>query len=311
MATLTVPRQFGIRKSQWRALMIGLLFVSPALIGLVLFTFKPIIESLYYSFTEYDVLRPARWTGWRNYERLFNDRVFWLALGNTLIMVFIALPIHLLFDLGMAFLLNTKIRGLAIYRTIFYIPSITPVVASAIVWLWLFNGEYGILNAILEGLGIQRIGWLTNPDWTKPSLIFMGMWFGGNTILVYLAGLQEVPLHLLESAELDGANAWQKTWNITLPWISPIIFYTIIINIIGYFQYFAEAWVLTATREGAVGGPANSMLFYAMYLYQNAFQQFKMGYASAQAWVLFVIVLAVTGVIFVTSRWWVHYQSEG
>jgi multiple sugar transport system permease protein len=311
MATLAATRRrLTLSRPQRRALVIGLLFISPALFGLAFFYIKPILESLYYSFTSYDILRPARWIGWRNYENLLEDRVFWLALGNTLIMVFIALPIHLLFDLGMAFLLNTKIRGLAIYRTIFYIPSITPVVASAIVWMWLFNGEYGILNSIVEGLGFQRIGWLTNPDWAKPSLIFMGLWFGGNTILVYLAGLQEVPLHLLESAELDGANAWQKTVNITLPWISPIIFYTIIINIIGYFQYFAEAWVLTAQRDGRVGGPANSMLFYAMYLYQNAFQQFKMGYASAQAWVLFVIVLVVTGIIFLTSRRWVHYQAE-
>lgn len=310
MATLTLSRRFTLNKPQRRALFVGLLFVSPALIGLAFFYIKPILDSLYYSFTNYDILRPPRWVGWRNYENLLDDRVFLLALSNTLVMVFIALPFHLLFDLVMAFLLNSKIRGLALYRTIFYIPSITPVVASAIVWLWLFNGQYGILNVILKAVGLPPIGWLTDPNWTKPSLIFMGLWFGGNTILVYLAGLQEVPLHLLESAELDGANAWQKTWHVTLPWISPIIFYTIIINIIGYFQYFAEAWVLTATREGAAGGPANSILFYAMYLYQNAFQQFKMGYASAQAWVLFVIVLAVTGVLFLSSRWWVHYQAE-
>jgi multiple sugar transport system permease protein len=232
-------------------------------------------------------------------------------LTNTLIMVGVALPLHLIFNLAMAFLLNSKIRGQAIYRTIFYIPSITPVVAAAIVWMWIFNGQYGILNEILGWFGVQPIGWLTDPNWVKTALIFMGAWFGGNTILIYLAGLQEVPVDLLESADLDGANAWQKTWSITLPMISPVIFYTIIINIIGYFQYFTEAWVMTANREGAAGGPANSAMFYSMYLYQNAFQQLKMGYASAMAWVLFVIVLIVTGLLFFTSRYWVYYRSEG
>jgi multiple sugar transport system permease protein len=310
MATLTLSkRRFQFTRTQRRALITGLIFISPALVGLAFFTIWPIIQSAYYSFTNYDILRPPRWIGLQNYERLLNDRVFILSLSNTLIMVVIGLPIHLIFDLGMAFLLNSKIRGLAIYRTIFYIPSITPVVASAIVWMWLFNGQYGVLNVILGWFGVQPIGWLTDPNWIKPALIFMGLWFGGNTILVYLAGLQEVPVHLIEAAELDGANAWQKTRSVTLPMISPIIFYTIIINIIGYFQYFTEGWVLTATREGAAGGPANSALFYSMYLYQNAFQQFKMGYASAQAWILFVIVLVATVIVFRTSGW-VYYQAE-
>jgi multiple sugar transport system permease protein len=269
------------------------------------------VQSLYYSFTDYNVLQPPFWAGWSNYQHLLKDRFFLTALGNTLIMVLIALPLHIIFDLAMAFLLNTKIRGLPIYRTIFYIPSITPVVASAIVWLWIFNGQYGVLNVVLHWFGIQPIGWLADPNWVKPSLIFMGAWFGGNTILIYLAGLQEVPAELIEAAELDGANAWQKTWSVTLPMISPVIFYTIIISVIGYFQYFTDAWVLTATREGAAGGPANSALFYAMYLYQNAFQQLKMGYASAMAWVLFIIVLVVTAILFGSSRFWVHYHAEG
>jgi len=295
--------------SQWRSLRNGLLFVSPAIIGLAIFTIWPIAQSLYYSFTDYNILQPPYWFGLENYEDLLKDRVFGIALSNTLIMVLIGLPIHLIFDILMALLLNSKVRGLPLYRTIFYIPSITPVVASAIVWLWLFNGQYGILNVILRWFGIAPIGWLTDPNWTKPALIFMGLWFGGNTILVYLAGLQDVPEEMLEAAELDGANALQKTWKITLPMISPIIFYTMIINIIGYFQYFSEAWVLTANREGAAGGPANSILFYSMYLYQTAFQQFKMGYASAMAWILFLIVLVATVILFRTSGW-VYYHAE-
>lgn len=309
MATMTVPSRFRLTRNQRRSLVTGLLFISPALVGLALFAIWPIIQSLYYSFTDYNVLQPPYWIGLENYEDLLRDRVFGVALANTLFMVLLGLPIHLIFDLLMALLLNMRIHGLPIYRTIFYIPSITPVVASVIVWLWLFNGQYGILNVILGWFGIQPIGWLTDPNWTKPSLVFMGMWFGGNTILIYLASLQEVPVDLIESAELDGANAFKKTWYITLPMISPVIFYTIIINIIGYFQYFSQPWVLTATREGAAGGPANSILFYSMYLYQTAFQQFKMGYASAQAWILFLIVLIATVIVFRTSGW-VYYHAE-
>lgn len=309
MTTIALPRRSRMTANQWRSLRNGLLFVSPAIIGLAVFTIWPIIQSLYYSFTDYNILQPPYWIGLENYQDLFKDRVFGIALSNTLIMVAIGLPIHLIFDILMALLLNSKVRGLPLYRTIFYIPSITPVVASAIVWMWLFNGQYGILNVILSWFGLAPIGWLTDPNWTKPALIFMGLWFGGNTILVYLAGLQDVPEELLEAAELDGANAVQKTWKITLPMISPIIFYTLIINIIGYFQYFSEAWVLTATREGAAGGPANSILFYSMYLYQTAFQQFKMGYASAMAWILFLIVLIATVILFRTSTW-VYYHAE-
>lgn len=309
---LTIPRRslrMRLNSAQLRALMVGLIFISPALAGLVLFYIWPIIQSFYYSFTDYNILQPPYYIGLENYQDLLRDRVYKIALQNTFYMVLIGLPIHLIFNLGMAFLLNTKIRGLPIYRTVFYVPTITPVVASAIVWLWLFNGQYGVLNVILRWFGIQPIGWLTDPAWTKPSLIFMGLWFGGNTILIYLASLQDVPTSLLESAELDGAGAWRKTWNVTLPMISPVIFYTIIINVIGYFQYFTEAWVLTATRDGAAGGPANSILFYSMYLYQSGFQQFKMGYASAQAWVLFVIVLIATAIVFKTSGW-VFYHAE-
>jgi multiple sugar transport system permease protein len=309
MAVVARGRYGGSRRRQMRSLAIGLAFISPAIAGLILFAAWPIVQSLYYSFTDYNVLQPPYFVGLENYRDLLNDRVYGIALRNTLYMVLIGLPVHLIFDFLMALLLNTKIRGLSIYRTIFYLPSITPVVASTIVWLWLFNGQYGILNIILRWFGLNPIGWLTDPTWTKPSLIFMGMWFGGNTILIYLAGLRDVPTSLIESAELDGANAWQKTWNITLPMISPVIFYTLVVNVIGYFQYFTEAWVLSATRDGAAGGPLNSMLFYAMYLYQMAFQQFKMGYASAQAWILFMLVLLATAVVFRTSGW-VYYRSE-
>ena len=302
-------RKYRLTKRQTRSLMVGLMFITPAIIGFLLFNIGPIVQSFQYSFTRYNILQPPRWTGMSNYINLLDDRVFKIGLSNTLYMVAIGLPIHLVFNMLMALLLNTRIRGLSLYRSIFYIPSITPVVASTIVWLWIFNGQFGILNEFLKFLGLPPIGWLTDPAWVKPSLIFMGAWFGGNTILIYLAGLQDVPADLLESAELDGASAVQKTFRITLPMISPVIFYTIIINVIGYFQYFTEAWVMTATRDGGAGGVANSAMFYSMYLYQTAFQQFKMGYASAQAWILFVIVLLATLVLFKTSGW-VYYHAE-
>ena len=307
--TAVKPQSRKIDWSKLRSLAIGLAFISPAILGLLAFAAWPILQSAYYSFTDFNVLQRPYFIGFENYVDLLDDRVYKIALRNTFYMVLIGLPIHLIFDFFMALLLNTRIRGLSLYRTIFYLPSITPVVAAAIVWLWLFNGQYGFLNVFLRWIGLSPIGWLTDPTWTKPSLIFMGLWFGGNTILIYLAGLRDVPVSLIESAELDGANALQKTWNITLPMISPVIFYTLIVNVIGYFQYFTEAWVLTATRDGAAGGPLNSILFYAMYLYQTAFQQFKMGYASAQAWILFVFVLLATIILFRTSGW-VYYRAE-
>ena len=309
MAAATKPHTARWDAGKTRSLLTGLAFISPAIVGFLLFAAWPILQSFYYSFTDYNIFQPPYWIGLQNYQDLVSDRDYGIALRNTLYMVLIGLPVHLLFDFLMALLLATRIRGLSIYRTIFYLPSITPVVASTIVWLWLFNGQYGVLNEIVGLFGFSKIGWLTDPAFTKPSLIFMGMWFGGNTILIYLAGLRDVPTSLLEAAELDGANALRKTWHVTLPMISPVIFYTLIINVIGYFQYFTEAWVLTATRDGAAGGPLNSMLFYAMYLYQSAFQQFKMGYASAQAWVLFAVVLLATGLLFRFSGW-VYYRSE-
>jgi multiple sugar transport system permease protein len=309
MTTSTHAQRSTWNRRDLRSLLTGLAFISPAIVGFLAFAAWPILQSLYYSFTDYNVLQPPDFIGFDNYRDLLNDRLYHTALANTLYMVLIGLPIHLIFDFFMAVLLATQIRGLSIYRTIFYLPSITPVVAAAIVWLWIFNGQYGILNEILGWFGIQHVGWLTDPRFTKPSLIFMGLWFGGNTILIYLAGLRDVPVALLEAAELDGAGSIRKTWSVTLPMISPVIFYTLIINIIGYFQFFTEAWVLTATRDGAAGGPLNSLLFYAMYLYQTAFQQFKMGYASAQAWVLFAIVLVATALLFRSSGW-VYYRSE-
>ena len=313
MATATAarPRRASMTRVERQRLIAGLLFISPAIVGFLLFVAYPVVASFYYSLHRYDVLSPPRWIGLANYTRLITrDETFVKGITNTLYMVLIGLPIHLAFDLLVALLLNVKIRGMALYRTIFYLPSITPAVVSAVLWLWIFNGQYGLLNAGLNLFGIPPQGWLTNPALTKPSLIFMGAWYGGNTIIIMLAGLQDVPQELYEAAELDGAGVFAKTFYVTLPMISSVIFYTLIIGMIGYFQFFTEAWVLTATREGAAGGPAESLMFYAMYLYQNAFIFFKMGYASAMAWILFLIILGATVLLFRTSGW-VYYRSNG
>jgi len=310
MSAISIRTERGRRGWYWKELALGIAFISPAIIGFLAFTVYPVLMSLYYSFTDYDILQPPLWIGLDNYGDLITrDKTFKTAIYNTVYMVIIGLPIHLAFDFLMAMLLNVKIRGRSLYRTIFYMPSITPIVATAILWLWIYNPQYGLANSVLQTLRLPTIGWIADPFWSKPSLIFMGMWYGGNTILIYLAGLREVPTELLEAAELDGANAVRRTWHVTLPMVSPVIFYTLIINMIGYFQYFTEAWVMTAQRSGAAGGPLNSMMFYTMYLYQNAFQFFKMGYASAMAWILFLIVLVATAVLFRTSGW-VYYRSE-
>lgn len=301
-----------LSRSRWqrRELIVGLLFISPAILGFFAFTVYPILQSFYYSFTDYNILQPPYWVGFENYERLLHDRVFTVALGNTVYMVIVGLPLHLAVDFAIALLLSTRIRGLSVFRTIFYLPSITPIVATAVLWAWLLNSQYGLINVILIRLGLPTIGFLTDPAWTKPSVILMGLWYGGNTILIYLAALQEVPTELLEAAELDGCGSLEKLFNVTIPMVSPVIFFTLVLNLIGYFQIFTEGWVLTATREGSAGGPLNSLLFYTMYLYQNAFQFFKMGFASAQAWILFVIILLATLFVFRTSGW-VYYRSEG
>lgn len=309
MATPTSTVQSAPRepKTATRSLWIGLLFVSPVLIGFLVFTLYPVVASLYFSFTDYNILQAPRWVGLENYRTLLTkDPVFMKALKNTGYMVLIGLPLHLIFDLLIAMLLNVKIRGQALFRLIFYLPSITPAVASSVLWLWIFNPQYGLANAFLKGIGLSAVGWLADPVWAKPALILMGLWYGGNTIIIFLAALQEVPTDLYEAADLDGAGALRQAWHITFPMISPVILFNLVIGLIGYFQYFTEAWVMT---QGS-GGPGQSLMFYGIYLYQNAFVFLRMGLASAMAWLLMLLVLAVTLLVFGTSKKWVFYQGS-
>jgi multiple sugar transport system permease protein len=290
-----------------RGLALGLAFVSPWLVGFLVLTLYPILASLYYSFCEYRVLSPPRWVGLRNYVELFTDRDYFLpSLANTAFM-FIELPIALALSVGIAILLNQKVRGMAIFRTIYYLPSVVPTVASSILWLWLLNPEYGLVNKTLAALHLPTTEWLQSPVWSKPGFIVLDLWMVGGGVVIYLAALQGVPGHLYEAADLDGATAWQKTRHITLPAISPVIFFNLVLGLIGSFQYFTQAFLMTGNPPG---GPVNSTLFYALYLFQNAFSYFRMGYACAMAWVLFLLTLAATLIVFRSSARWVYYEGE-
>lgn len=293
----------------------GLLFAGPWIVGFFCFTAYPIVASIYYSFCDYDAISPPRWIGTLNYTTLVTqDPLFWKSLWNTAYMIIFGLPIGLTTSLALAFMLNLKIRGMAFYRTLYYLPSITPVVAASALWLWLLNPEIGLVNECIRFVGQAFTwlglpapagpGWLIDPKWAKPALIFMGLWGAGGGMIIYLAGLQDVPEQLYEAAELDGATSIQKLRHITMPMISPIIFFNLVMGLIGSFQYFTQVYVMTG------GGPQDSTLFYALYLFSNAFLNFKMGYASAMAWILFLITLACTAVVFKTSARWVYYPGE-
>lgn len=287
------------RGSKWspharRNFLWGLFFTSPAIIGLLAFTAYPLLASLYYSFTSYSMFGPAKWIGTVNYSDLFSDNTWWTSLYNTVYILVFSVPLGIIFALVLALLLNVKTRGQSIYRTIFYLPSIVPIVAAAVVWAYVFNPQYGVLNNILSIFGVNGPGWLSSPYWSKPALIIISIWGVGNLMIILLAGLQDVPQDLYDAAKVDGAGSWSRFWNVTIPFLSPHLLFALVTGLIAGFQYFAPAYVLT----GGEGTPASSTLIAPLYLYQNAFRFFKVGYASAMAWVLFVIVAVCTILVF-------------
>lgn len=286
-----------------QAVLNGLLFTSPYIVGLFAFTLYPLGASFYYSFTDYRILTAPRWIGLGNFGQLLGDDLFWISLSNTVYYTVLAVPFGLAFSFLLALALNLRVRGMAAYRTIFFLPSIVPSVALSILWLWVFNPQYGILNGILGLFGVPGVGWVNDPLWSKPSLILMHLWGVGGTVVIFLAGLQDVPQHLYEAAEIDGARWWHRVRFITIPMVTPVVLFNLIIGMINSFQYFTQAYVMTN------GGPVNSTLFYALLLYRNAFQYIKMGYASAMAWILFIIVLVCTLLVLWSSRRWVYYSG--
>jgi multiple sugar transport system permease protein len=281
-------------------------FIAPWTIGFLIFTIGPMLASLFFSFTDYNIVDSPRWIGITNYVNLFHDDLFWHALGVTFKFAVIALPLGLVFSYLIAVLLNSKIKGINIWRTIYFLPSVIAGVAVALLWARIFDPKFGILNPFLEKLGIQGPGWLSDPHWAISALVIMSLWGVGGNVIIYLAGLQGVPTDLYDAAKVDGATAWQRFRYVTLPMTTPVIFYNLVLGLIGTFQYFTEVYVLT----NGTGNPARSTLFYNLYLYQNAFKYFHMGYASTMAWVLFIIVLGLTLLIFRSSELWVYYEGQ-
>ncbi|NIA12842.1 MAG: extracellular solute-binding protein [Nitrospiraceae bacterium] len=287
-----------------RELWAGYCFASPWMLGFLVFGGGPLLFSLLISFCEYDVLGPPQFVGLKNYHAMFtDDPLFYKSLWNTVYMAF-GIPLSMAVGLGLAMLLSYEVKGMAVYRTFFYLPAIMPAVAASILWIWIFNPHQGVLNDLLARVGIEGPAWLQNRYWSKPALILMGLWGAGSGMIVWLAGIKGIPKHLYEAAKLDGAGPVRSFLNITVPMLSPYILFNFIIGLIGAFQIFTQAFIMTQ------GGPVDSTLFYAYHLFNNAFRYLKMGYASALAWVLFAIVLVLTILQLRASKLWVHYESD-
>jgi multiple sugar transport system permease protein len=282
----------------------GWLFASPWIIGFVLWTLGPMIASLWISMTEWDLITAPRWVGLANVTAMLNDELVAQALKVTSIYALVSVPIHLVVGLLLAILLNTQISGLRYYRTAFYMPSVLSGVAIALLWRWLFSTEFGLFNGILSYFGIVGPSWLGDERWALPSLIFMSVWGVGAGTIIYLAGLQGIPTDLYEAAQVDGATGWDRFWAVTLPMMTPILFFQLVTGLISALQIFTQAFVMTK------GGPNNATLFLLLYLYRNAFEYFRMGYASALAWVLFIYILVLTLLLFRLSDLWVFYEGD-
>lgn len=283
---------------------VGYAFIAPWLIGFLVFVAGPFIASIYLSFTRYEVVTPPEWVGTANYERLLSqDPLFWKSLWITVKYAVVAVPLGIAAGVALALLLNLEIGGISVYRTIFFLPSIVPMMASCVVFVWLLNPQIGLVNSILQLLGWKGPGWLNEQPWAFWSLVIMSLWGVGGSMIIYLAGLKDIPDTLYEAAMIDGAGMWQRVWHITLPMLTPVIFFNLIMGIIGAFQYFTQAYAMTQ------GGPEDSTTFYALYLFNRAIRYLDMGYASAMAWVLFIVIMGITALIFKTHKKWVHYGN--
>src|SRR5262245_14012312 len=280
------------------------LFASPWIIGLIIFTIGPMITSLYLSFTDYAVITSPNWVGLDNYIHMFTDDLLvWQALRVTALYSLGAVPLTLIISFLVALLMQQQVYGVRVFRTIYYLPSVISGVPVALLWMWVLNPEFGLMNNFLRLFGIEGPKWLFSTTWVIPSFVLMNLWGVGVPMVTFLAGLQGIPVHLYEAADIDGAGLWAKFRNVTLPMMSPVILFNVIAGIIDSFQTFTPAFLMTN------GGPANSSLFYGLYLYNNAFKWFKMGYASALAWLMFLIILLLTGLVFRSSLRWVYYEG--
>lgn len=308
MAAITeTPARGRVRGLRRREHIEGLLLVSPWLLGMLLFIVGPLLASLYLSLAEYSVLRAPRFVGLDNYVKaLTDDPIFWQSIQRTTLYVALLVPVGLAASLGCAVLLNKGLGGTNLFRTLFFLPSLTPIVAGAILWQWIFQPEVGLANYLLARVGVQGPRWLASYEWAVPSLAIIGLWgsVGGSRMIIFLAGLQGVPQELYDAAEIDGAGAWQKFRSVTLPMISPTMLFNLVLGIIAAFKVFAAAYVATQ------GGPAYSTWFFVYHIFTQAFKYSQMGYASALAWIFCLIILAFTAIQFRLSRRWVYYEGE-
>lgn len=314
MKAAAIERRPFLRPARREELM-GWLFAMPWIIGFLLFTVGPMLFSLYTSFTKYNIIATPKWIGLENYQNLLgDDPLFYKSLANTFWMVLVKTPLVMVIAIGLAMLLNSDIPGGKFFRTVIYLPNVLSGIAAIFLWQWILAPN-GLFNSALHSFGIRGPGWFVDPNWTKPGMVVMGMWWIGGNVLIYLAGLKGIPKELYEAAEIDGAGSWEKTRYITLPLLSPTIFFEIVTGIIGTFQIFATAFILIGTKRPAVGELGRSMLFYVLYLYDRAFGKigqggFQMGYASALAWILFIIILIITALQLWLAKRWVHYETE-
>jgi len=295
----------GMNLARRREAVAGYFFISPWLIGFVVFIAGPMLASFIISFTRWNIVSDPKWVGIANYERIFTaDKDFFQALKVTFRYALIFLPTFTIVGLAMAMALNVKLKGVGVVRTLLYLPYVAPGIAATLVWVWVLNSRFGLLNTILSWVGIEGPNWFGDPKSALYGIVMIGLWGVGGSAVIYLAGLQNIPKHLYEAAVVDGASEWQKFWHITIPMLSPTIFYQLVIGLIGVFQTFTSSFVATG------GGPLKATFFYMLYIYNKAWQSLRMGYASALAWILFVIILLITLLVFRSSPMWVHYEAE-
>jgi multiple sugar transport system permease protein len=280
----------------------GYFFIAPFILGVLFWVVYPALMAAWLTFQSWNLITPAKFVGLENFKTMVNDKLFWQSLKVTSIFTFLSVPLSLLVSFLMALLINTKVRGIALFRTIYYLPSIVPAVANAVLWAWILNTDFGLLNAILHYFGLPKVAWLQEPEYALPALILMSLWGVGQAMIIFLAGLQGIDEVYYEAAKIDGAGNWDQMVHITIPMMSSIIFFNLILGVIGSFQVFTAGYLITS------GGPQNATLFYVLYLYRMGFQNLKMGYASALSWVLFFIILLFTLIIFKTVGRRVYYQ---
>ncbi len=285
--------------------LVGYLFISPWLVGFLAFTAWPFLSSIYLSFTRYNIVSAPKWVGGANYRMLLTqDELFWKSAWVTLRYAALSVPIAIVIGVILALLLNSNVKGIAVFRTVFFLPSIVPTVATSVLFIWLLNPNIGLINRMLALVGIDGPAWLNTSPWAFYSLVMMALWGVGGSMVIYLAGLKDIPVYLYEAATIDGANASRKMRHITLPMLTPVIFFNLVMGIVGAFQTFTQAYVMTPG-----GGPQDSTYFYSLYLYNRAWKYLDMGYASAMAWMLFLVIVVLTALVFRTQKRWVHYDG--